>query len=390
MSFFETNTLNEMEVMQILHMNKGEGKTSYAKNCTVQRQIISFANTIMEEAVAEGLHNTLPQSMGIADLGCSSGPNTLMVVSKIINTAFATSYRMGIPLPELRVSLNDLPGNDFNYVFLSLPEFYKKLEKEKGIGSEGCFISCVAGSFYGRLFSRKSLHFVHSSSSLHWLSQVPPTLDMKAGIHLNKGKIYISKTSPACVVKAYLSQFQKDFFVFLRSRAEEMVAGGRMVLSFMGRSSPDASAEVGSHQWELLAQALMSLASEGLVKEERIDSFNAPYYAPSAEEVRSVIEEEDSFIINHLEAFEVGWDEGSTTSNACVKYDYELEKLSRGQQVAKNIRAVVESMLESHFGREIMDELFRRYGELVDVYFSKTRAKHINLVISVTRKFVTK
>lgn len=77
---------------------------------------------------------------------------------------------------------------------------------------------------------------------------------------LNKGKIYISKTSPNVVVKAYLSQFQKDLFIFLRSRAEEMVAGGRMVLSFMGRSSPDAAAKVGSHQWKLLAQALMSLA----------------------------------------------------------------------------------------------------------------------------------
>lgn len=92
--------------------------------------------------------------------------------------------------------------------------------------------------------------------------QVPLALDMKADIHLNKGKIYISKTSPASVVKAYLSQYEKDFFVFLRSRAEEMVARGRMVLSFMGRRSPEASAEVGSHQWELLAQALMSMALE--------------------------------------------------------------------------------------------------------------------------------
>lgn len=127
---------------------------------------------------------------------------------------------------------------------------------------------------------------------------------------------------------------------------------------------------------------------QGLVQEEKIDSFNAPYYAPSAEEVRNVIEEEGSFIVNHLEAFEIGWDGGFTNDNAFGKHDYELEEeLSRGQQVAKTIRAVVESMLESHFGREIMDELFQRYGELVDDYFSKTRAKHINLVVSVTRKF---
>ncbi|KAL7155330.1 hypothetical protein ABFS83_03G068200 [Erythranthe nasuta] len=320
-----------MEVTQILHMNKGEDETSYAKNCT--------------EAVAELIQNTLLQSMGIADLGCSSGPNTLMAVSKIIHAVCKTSSGIvGSTLPELRVSLNDLPGNDFNEVFMSLPGFYENLRKEKGIGPEGCFVSGVPGSFYGRLFARKSMHFVHSSSSLHWLSQVPPSLDM------NKGKIYISKTSPPCVVKAYVSQFEKDFFLFLRSRAHEMVAGGRMLLSFMGRISPEASAEVGSHQWELLAHALTSMASE----------------APSPQEVRNVIMEEGYFSINHVEAFEVNWDEGSSacSDSVCDKCDFEHEKLSRGQRVAITIRVVVESMIESHFGREILDELFRRYGEL--------------------------
>lgn len=91
--------------------------------------------------------------------------------------------------------------------------------------------------------------------------QVPLGLD-KSGKHLNKGKIYISKTSPECVVKAYLLQFEKDMWVFLRSRAAEVVAGGTMLLSFMGRASPDASAEVGSHQWELLAHALAAMAKE--------------------------------------------------------------------------------------------------------------------------------
>ncbi|KAL0438516.1 UNVERIFIED_CONTAM: Jasmonate O-methyltransferase [Sesamum latifolium] len=354
----------------------------------------------MDEAVADALCKTRPaQTMGIADLGCSSGPNTLMVVSEIITKIYDTCSHMGIASPELRVSLNDLPGNDFNAIFVSLPEFYRNLEKETGVGPDGCFISAVAGSFYGRLFPRRSLHLVYSSSSLHWLSsadtmrkQVPPDLCTKAGKHLNKGKIYISKTSPPSVVKAYLSQFQKDFFAFLRSRAAEMVAGGRMLLSFMGRSSPDAAAEVGTHQWELLSQALMSMASEGLIQEEKIDSFNAPYYAPSAEEVANIVEEEGSFIVNHLQGFEIDWDGGPTGNDHGHDHDNNVvngsENLSRGGQVAKTIRAVVETLVESHFGRDMMDELFRRYAELVDHYFSKTRPKHINLVLSVSRNTI--
>ncbi|KAK4429286.1 Jasmonate O-methyltransferase [Sesamum alatum] len=123
----------------------------------------------MDEVVADSLCKTLPaqtMGIGIADLGCSSGPNTVMVISEIISKIYETCSQMGISLPELRVSLNDLPGNDFNGIFVLLPELYRNLEKEKGVGPEGCFISGVAGSFYGRLFPRKSLHFVHSSSSL--------------------------------------------------------------------------------------------------------------------------------------------------------------------------------------------------------------------------------
>ncbi|CAA2975347.1 jasmonate O-methyltransferase-like [Olea europaea var. sylvestris] len=377
-----------MEVVQVLHMNKGEGETSYAKNSVVQKKIISVATSIIKEEVQKCLEKNYPDSMGIADLGCSSGPNSLMVISDLIDTIYATSNQKEIPLPELRVSLNDLPGNDFNNIFISLPEFYNQLKMEKNIGPEGCFISGVPGSFYGRLFPKKSLHFVHSSSSLHWLSQVPRVLYANILKPLNKGKIYISNSSPRSVLDAYLSQFKRDFSLFMKSRSEEMVVDGHMVLSFMGRLSSDPSSEESCMQWELLAQALMSMALEGLIEEEKIDSFNAPYYAPSIQEVRSVVEEEGSFTINCLEAFEIEWDGDAPSNNNFQKYTDKIGKnnFSRGLQVAKTIRAVVESMLEVHFGREIMDELFKRYAELVGDYFSRTRAKYIDLVISLTKK----
>ena len=110
--------------------------------------------------------------MGIADLGCSSGPNTLTVISEIIDVIYSKCSNLGCPTPELRICLNDLYSNDFNDVFGSLPAFYNKLKEEKGTDFGQCFITGVPGSFYGRLFPRKSMHFVHSSSSLHWLSQV--------------------------------------------------------------------------------------------------------------------------------------------------------------------------------------------------------------------------
>lgn len=134
---------------------------------------------MIEEAVVKILcDDNCPDSMGIADLGCASGPNTLHVISNIIQILHATTRQLNRPMPELRVSLSDLPGNDFNTLFKSLPDFYKKLNtvtgpgSGSGYGNVSCFVSAVPGSFYGRLFGLKSQHFVHSSSSLHWLSQV--------------------------------------------------------------------------------------------------------------------------------------------------------------------------------------------------------------------------
>ena len=85
--------------------------------------------------------------MGIADLGCSSGPNTLTVISEIIDVIYSKCSNLGCPTPELRICLNDLYSNDFNDVFGSLPAFYNKLKEEKGTDFGQCFITGVPGSF---------------------------------------------------------------------------------------------------------------------------------------------------------------------------------------------------------------------------------------------------
>ncbi|PON54922.1 SAM dependent carboxyl methyltransferase [Parasponia andersonii] len=215
---------------------------------------------------------------------------------------------------------------------------------------------------------------------------VPPGMESNARTFLNKGKIYISKSSPQCVLDAYSYQFKEDFSLFLRSRSEEIVGGGRMVLSFMGRTSSDPTTEESCYQWELLATALMCMVSQGLIEEEKVDSFNAPYYAPCPEELKVEIEKEGSFSLEGLEAFPVAWD-GDAVEADYLQYTtvVELSRV-RGQRVAKTIRAVVESMLETHFGTHILDDLFRIYQDLVADYLSNTSTTYINLVISLIRR----
>ena len=130
------------------------------------------AKPILEESLRELYLGTFPSCLRIADFGCSSGPNTLLFVSKITDIISSACQEVNHREPTFLVFLNDLPGNDFNTIFRSLPSFYEKLKKDKGMEFGPCFIGGMPGTFYERLFPDHYLHFAHSSYSLHWRSQV--------------------------------------------------------------------------------------------------------------------------------------------------------------------------------------------------------------------------
>lgn len=92
--------------------------------------------------------------------------------------------------------------------------------------------------------------------------QVPTGLYDEQGKSINKGTIHISKTSPIEVSIAYLKQFKEDFFLFLNSRSEELVVGGKMVLILLGREGPDHVDRGNSFFWELLSRSFAILVSK--------------------------------------------------------------------------------------------------------------------------------
>ncbi|KAG7549466.1 SAM dependent carboxyl methyltransferase [Arabidopsis thaliana x Arabidopsis arenosa] len=194
-----------------------------------------------------------PTYIKVADLGCSSGQNTFLAMSEIINTINVFCQQRNQNPPEIDCCLNDLPNNDFNTTFKFIQFF-----NEKNITSkESYFVSGVPGSFYSRLFPRRSLYFVHSSYGLHWLSKVPE------GLEKSKMSVYITNSSPLSTYKAYLNQFQRDFATFLKLRSEEMVSNGRMVLTFIGRSTIDNPLHRDCcHFWTLLSKSLRDLVVE--------------------------------------------------------------------------------------------------------------------------------
>ncbi|MED6181197.1 S-adenosyl-L-methionine:benzoic acid/salicylic acid carboxyl methyltransferase 3 [Stylosanthes scabra] len=354
-------------------MNGGDGETSYARNSFLQRKVICLTKSIREEAIRKVYCSKTPRSLVIADLGCSSGPNTFLVVSEVIMAVekLCRELKHDDESPEYQVLMNDLPGNDFNSIFMSLDLFLEQLSREVEGGIGPCYVSGVPGSFYGRIFPTNTLHFVHSSYSLMWLSQVPE------GVENNKGNIYMSSTSPLNVFEAYYEQFQRDFSSFLKCRAQEVVEGGCMVLTFLGRRSDDPSSKECCYIWQLLAMALNEMVAEGIIKEEEMDRFNIPQYTPSPWEVKSEVMKEGSFNIDRLEVSEVHWNPFN---------DDESYSGDGGYHVAKLMRPVAEPLLASHFGEAIIEEAFCRYERILTSIMSKeTRTMFINVSVSMTR-----
>ncbi|XP_050208531.1 S-adenosyl-L-methionine:benzoic acid/salicylic acid carboxyl methyltransferase 3-like isoform X2 [Mercurialis annua] len=360
-----------MEVVQVLHMNGGNGETSYAQNSVFQQKVISRSKLIIKEAMTNLYNRKFHEKLVIADFGCSSGPNTLFAVSEIIKIVENICKKMEHESPEYHVFLNDLSSNDFNFIFKSLlPAF--EIEMKKHVKGP-CFVSGTPGSFYGRLFPSNTLHFAYSSSGIHWLSQVPKAPES------NKGNIYMSSSSPPSVLKAYCAQFGKDFSTFLKCRSDEIVGGGRMVLTFMGRRTKDPTSKECCYFWELLAMALNQLVQKGMIDEEKFDSFNIPIYTPSPLEVKYEIEKEGSFSVDTLEIYEQNWNECHIDSGV-VK--------NEGYGVAKLIRAAMEPLIINHFGfaNDIIDEIFDRYSKILNYCMAREKIECVYFILSITKK----
>ncbi|KAE8718498.1 putative TRNA--methyltransferase non-catalytic subunit trm6MTase subunit trm6 [Hibiscus syriacus] len=87
----------------------------------VVKKASDMVKHINMETIQQLYNEVSPESLGIADLGCSSGPNSLLPIKDVV-------------------------------------------EAVEGGGG-------YPGSFYGRLFPNNCLHFIYSSYSLRWLSK---------------------------------------------------------------------------------------------------------------------------------------------------------------------------------------------------------------------------
>nr|XP_023907387.1 probable S-adenosylmethionine-dependent methyltransferase At5g38780 [Quercus suber] len=230
-------------------------------------------------------------------------------------------------------------SNDFNTLFKSLPP------------NRQYFAAGVPGSFHGCLFPKGSLHLIHSSCALNWLSKIPIEITDESSPAWNKGRIHYTNATKE-VVEAYETQFAKDMESFLFSRAQELVVGGLLVLfvpavpDVMSNSDTFTGTEL-----DILGSCLMDMAKVGLVEEAKVDSFNVPAYYTPPKKLKALIERNGNFSIKRMELL-------NNQKKHLILQSASLRSLY--------LRAVLEGIIEKHFGNDILDELFNRFTHKVE------------------------
>ncbi|KAI3451802.1 hypothetical protein Pfo_008467 [Paulownia fortunei] len=324
------------------HMIGGDGPNSYAHNSGYQKQLLVSSEDLMHELIDEHLDTEKPpfdppNAFRIADFGCSVGPNTFFAVENII-AAIENKYRSNQKnpdqIPEFHVFFNDLLDNDFNTLFRNLPT------------SRKYFVAGAPGSFHARLFPKATLHFAHCSTALHWLSRIPEEVTEWSSIAWNKGRIHYSGAGKE-VKEAYSAQYKEDMEAFLTARANELVPGGLMVLVILG--FPDgvllSESSIGV-AFDILGSCFQDLAKMGKISEEKVDSFNLPFYYPSPSELKALIEANGLFYIERI-----------------AKLASPMRRKPDPQVLTSHLRAVIGVLVEEHFGNGIIEELFRLHLE---------------------------
>ncbi|XP_026430334.1 probable S-adenosylmethionine-dependent methyltransferase At5g38780 [Papaver somniferum] len=364
-------TQTSAAAIMAIPMNGGDGLYSYTKNCDIQKFVLDACQVMIEEGIDHKLdiHASAPKAFLVADLGCSVGPNTFTASQNIIQAVnlkySCKSFTNGESTPhEYHVFFNDHATNDFNTLFTSLPP-------ERQYLAAG-----VPGSFYTRLFPRDSVHVIHSSYALHWLSEVPSEVININSTAYNKGRIHY-RDSGMEVVKAYSAQYAKDMEIFLEARAEEIVGGGLLMLVFpaIPNGTSPSLCTIGI-LFDLLGSCLMDMAKLSKVSEAKIDSFNLPMHTAFPEEAEKLFTRNESFSMERME--EIPFLNPAKNGTVTSSYYYD------------HVRAVTEGVIESHFGSEIKDELFEHHylNKLEEVNHILRSPKSIMLFVLLKRKVV--
>jgi hypothetical protein len=222
----------------------------------------------------------------IVDFGCSEGKNSIAIVKASIDAVRAIR-----PGEQFFVVHDDLPANNFNRLIFQLYSSPDSLSSIYGATADSpVFVYASGGSFYSRVVPDQFLNLGVSSSSVHWTSSLP---NFKAHI--------FHAGASAAEQAAFAKIAALDWATFLEKRTEELVPGGKLIVTLAARINDPGDPIEGSNPrdletfsaqsiTQLLNDVLLQKLNEGEIERSAFERVSLPIYCRNYEEIVTPVE----------------------------------------------------------------------------------------------------
>lgn len=170
---------------------------------------------------------------------------------------------------QVQLLLSDRSANDFNTLAETVTAWVDALDPVRFPSS--VFFGMVPRSFYRPVVPPRSVNLGFSLCSLHHLERLPAAADA-------------DEVQRLCQAQAH-----QDLCLFLRLRASEIVGGGSLVLTFVGRDASGRDNYAGPI--DACRKALVEMIEDGSISPSVAAAFRIPTYDRSLADVHRALDE---------------------------------------------------------------------------------------------------
>jgi hypothetical protein len=259
-----------------------KGGGYYDRNSSIQASTNATAIPLIQKAIEEMDMPAAGQAFTLVDYGSSEGKNSAEAVASAISSL--QKIRGDEPISIVH---NDLFTNDFNRLFYNIyqnPEasyLFRSAPSSSdssaisGQRQKNVFVTASGTSFYEQVMPSSTVHLGISAWAAQWLSQSP-------AIRMNH--IYYAGAEGENRQR-FAEQAAKDWLQFLTMRTNELVSGGKFVMTLPSQvSDPNALLEQVRSTPETMNNKLQEMVAEGLIDRDVYENFIFPYYFRTLDE----------------------------------------------------------------------------------------------------------
>lgn len=309
----------------------------------------------------------------LADYGCSEGKNSIFAAAYLVE-----GFRRRRPEQPICVIHTDLPGNNFNQLFLNLHDpRSENYFQAGGVPKPGIFPMASSGSFFGPLLAPGSVHFAMSFLAVEWMDRVPD-VPVPEFIGYMEG-------SPAAQ-EAFARQADEDLTRFYAARARELAPGGKLLVAIPGSAGVRRCSD---GLYNVLNDAALDLVDAGRLSRARYERFVMPVYFRSEVELRAPLVHPEGplgemFAIDRVETLElpVPFEEELKRTGDLVSYANTYTGFLR----AFSEPVVAAGLFERGRAATEVDALYDRVRTRIAAEPARYRLGNIEVAILLTRR----